>query len=333
VPAAHASDLQLRHLILLCLLALASLVLACDGSRQSPAASAFSGASTAPIAQPSVAAEDLATWIRFRRTYGLRSDPEWVIGVANAPGTNNELGIPLLPGEIDRVASLNLGIQDLVPAIERYGLNFPDAYAGVFIDGPIAVAQFSSQAELHRASIDIIFGAGAPVEVRSVPYSLDELDVFAKRVDSERGWFASIGAQLSSSSLRDQDNAVEISYKANGDVESLIRSHFGNPRWMQLRLEGPLPWTGPYGLLRVHIVDREGRPIDAGVLPISKDSRVTGSFLPKEVHGMYEERRIEAIDWEVLITYVDRDHVEVSTTVLVTVPAGGVGETTVVLDP
>ena len=252
--------------------------------------------------------------------------------VANDPSSANEIGVPLLSWEIARVVALNLTVVDLVPALESYGHLFSGHYAGTHIEGRIAVIQFSGQVEERRAALEMLLGRDASVEVRQVRYSLDDLAALARTVEADREWFPSAGAELSTVSLRVQENVVELTYRANSvDVEAAIASHFGNVDWLILSREGPLPWAGGYGRLVVRIVDRAGHPVEAGVVPNSADERVTSAFLPKEVDGRYEEERVEAIAWEVIVTYFDGQD-EVSTSVIVTVPEGGVGNGTIVVD-
>lgn len=287
---------------------------------------------TGPADEPSPGPQELLAWQRFRATFGLRSDEPWIRVVANDPSSANEIGVPLLSWEIARVVALNLAVVDLVPALETYGRLFAGQYAGTHIEGPIAVIQFSGQVEERRAALAMLLRRDAPVEVRQVRNSLEDLGAFARTVEANREWFSSAGAEISTVSPRVQDNVVELTYRANNvDVEGAIVSHFRNVDWLILSREGPLPWAGGYGRLVVRIVDRAGRPVEAGVLPNSADERVTSAFLPKEVDGLYEEERVEAIVWEVIVTYFDGQD-EVSTSVIVRVPEGGVGNGTVVVD-
>lgn len=276
--------------------------------------------------------EDVLAWQQFRAAYGLRSDQSWVLEVADDPLNMNDIGVPLLRWEIDRVSAMNLAVVDLVPGLEAYGRLTPDSYAGTFIEGPIAVIQFTNQVDERRAALATLLGRDAPVEVRQVRYSLGELETFTMQVEAARAWFTSVGAELTSVGARQQDNVVELTYRANDEnLEPRIRSHFGQADWLRLSRDGPLPWTGGYGRLVVRIVDKTGRPVEAGVLPNSADERVSSAFIPMEVEGLYQEERIEAITWEVIVTYFVGEH-ERSTSVMVRVPENGVGSTTVVVE-
>ena len=137
--------------------------------------------------------------------------------VADDPSSANEIGVPLLSWEIARVVALNPAVVDLVPAPapapETYGHLFPGHYAGTHIEGRIAVIQFSGQVQERRAALEMLLGRDAPVEVRQVRYSLDDLGAFARVVEADREWFPSVGAELSTVGPRAQDNVVELTYE------------------------------------------------------------------------------------------------------------------------
>jgi hypothetical protein len=310
------------------------LVVACDQTSVEPSAvpATVSPAPSESVDRPTPQPQDVVAWQRFRSAYGLRSDDAWTLAVANDPSHMDDLGVPLLRWELDRVSAANLAAVDLVPRVQAFGLLFEDSYAGAYIKGPLVVVQFTDQIDERRAGLATLLGQRAPIDVRQVRYSLNDLDVFTRQVEADRAWFTSIGAELTSASAREQDNIVELTYKANDrDLGPQIRSHFGDADWLTLTLSGPLPWTGGYGRLVVKIVDQAGRPVEAGVLPTSADERVSSAFIPMEVDGLYEEERIEAIVWEVIVTYFARED-ERSTTVMVRVPENGVGSATVVVE-
>jgi hypothetical protein len=85
--------------------------------------------------------------------------------------------------------------------------------------------------------------------------------------------------------------------------------------------------------LRVKIVDRDGKSMEVDCLLNPLDRRVRGSYLPMTVVGVCGGKGFAAIDWEIQISYQDRNDENVDTSVKVTVPPGGRGEATVVIDP
>ena len=41
----------------------------------------------------------------------------------------------------------------------------------------------------------------------------------------------------------------------------VIAAHFGDPSWLEVERQGPLPWLGPRANLEIVVVDQEGRPV------------------------------------------------------------------------
>jgi hypothetical protein len=208
-------------------------------------------AASPPIARRSFDADLVADpgivdgWVRYREAYGLRSDRAWVLALASNPAALsalNEIGVPLLPREIDSVVSQNRKVQNIVPALETYGKARTGEYAGAFLDGPVAVIQFSDRVSEHRVAIGKLFGGNARIEVRQAPFSLSELEEFARTVEANQGWFTTIGADLYSASVSVLDNKVMVNYIAPDEsVEPRILDHFANSPWMDVHWEGPPP--------------------------------------------------------------------------------------------
>lgn len=286
------------------------LVDACGGTPEpSPSAALLASAPTPSItAAASTDPDEVAKWVQFRQRYGLRFDLPWITQVAMDPANISEIGVPLTPAEMDLVATLNQSAQNLAPPLTRYGEGFPGEFAGVFIDGTKVVIRFTGRLEEHRAEITTLFGKTAPIEVRGTTRTVHELEDLSEQVEAERAWFPSIGAELFGASPSELDNKVRIRYIAkNESVEPLIRAHFDNPDWIVLKWYGPPPWTGPEGTLRVIVVDRDGRPVDAEVYPVPLDRAVSDAHLPFQIgRDGTADFTVPAIDWEIWISFQNR---------------------------
>lgn len=278
---------------------------------------------------------EVAEWIRFRQAYGLRADRAWVLEVARNPAAVSELPVPLLPGEIDIVAQLDLKISELIPALQAYGVNFPNEYAGAFIDGTAAVLQFTEYRAEHQASVDALFGDSVRIEVRDVAYSLGKLATLASQVDVDRDWFPTVGAELYETDVSVQSNSVRVRYQAKDESsEPAIREHFGQPNWMSLRWYGPLAWTGPLGDLRVIVVDRSGRPVVATCTPDSVELGVSANFLPhgSGADGICEFKGLPATTYEVRVMFQNRRDERIDLKTLTSIPANGTRTVRFVVD-
>ena len=83
----------------------------------------------------------------------------------------------------------------------------------------------------------------------------------AAEVEAERAWFASIGTQLVAADAG-ATVGVRVRYLGDNGLEDEISSHFGDPDWLRVEREGPLPWAGGYGGMVVVLLDSEGRPVE-----------------------------------------------------------------------
>jgi hypothetical protein len=282
------------------------------------------------MAEPSFAiADQVVEWMRFRERYGLRSDLEYVLRVASNPAARSELSVPLLPAEIEAVAATDLRIETLVPALAKYGEAFGGEYAGTKVDGPRAVIRFTHRLEAHRAALAVLFGSDAPIDVEGAQYSLGQLEAFSEQVESERGWFATIRAELFRASPAELENAVRVRYLSNSlDVEPAILDHFGRPDWMRLKWYGSLPWTGPRGTLRAVVVDETGRRVNGECVLISRDMAAMFEGLPVATRdGVCEFDEIPATVYQVEVS-IDGDR---TTSERVDVPPNGTAKVRVVV--
>lgn len=237
----------------------------------------------------------------------------------------HDLTVPLMPFELDMVSARKLGLQALAPQVITYGQTFPQEYAGAFIEVTRVVVRFTDRIGEHRASLDALFGEGAPFDVRAVRHSLQELEAFARTVEAERGWFLTIGAELYGASPREQTNSVRVRYEAaSEDVEPRILEHFADPEWMSLSWYGPLPWSGPWGSLSVEVVDQAGRPVDATCSLFTEDRSVPSDYLPQATDdGVCRYDRLPAVVWDVEISYETRGGDQVALLESVRVQADG----------
>jgi hypothetical protein len=312
---------------------------ATETSTPSISSSAASSATSKPTPAPTSSFDpaDIARWIAFRSTYGLRADLEWVLLAAGDPSSANDFDVPLAPAEINEVARKNRAAQDLVPAVTAYGGRFAD-FAGVRIDGPRVLILFKSAVDEHQTVLDELFGPGR-IDVRAAPYSTADLEVLAAQVVAEQAWFATIRVEFIDAEPWEGAPVVRLRYIApDRSAEPLITAHFGDPDWLTLRWLGPPPWTGPLGRLVVRIVDPEGRPLpraaDPTCLPTPVETSVRYSAFPRDTDGtrrcVYEQ--VPAVAWDVEVTWLDANEIKQRIHRRVEVPAGGTGSTTVVID-
>jgi hypothetical protein len=252
--------------VILLLAALTAVTACADAPRPSPPARASqpspSPASPGPTvtAGPSFDPQEIAEWTAFRRRFGLRNDLGWILEVAQHPDAVRDLPAPLLPDELERfVARTNAGLGGYLQAV-AYGAPF-DEWAGAFLDGPTVVVQFSDNVAQHRAALELILGSTAPLDVRQVEWSLEELEGFQKQLEEDHDWMSRLGVEYFAANLAESENTVELLYNGpndgspgpDPDTEGAIRAHLGDPSWLGFRWNRSIEWTGPRGDLVVRV--------------------------------------------------------------------------------
>lgn len=202
---------------------------------------------------------------QFRIRYGLRADDCWIQAVAADPAAQEavgEFGVPLMPSERFDLQNRHTDF-DLVREIDAYGALFPNSYAGAYMDQRASqafIAMFKDEAPRHQAALSNLLPQ-ARIEVRDVDWSTPDLNTFLKLVEAEQAWFATIGVQYLTADRSITEDFVSVDYLGPVAAEELIEAHFGNPTWLDVERQGPLPWTGPRGNLVIDVVDQNGRPV------------------------------------------------------------------------
>ena len=253
-------------------------------------------------ASPDFSQAELASWIRFRVIYGLRSDLEWVLKVAEDPtAVGAEYRVPLLQDELERVAEANSSADLLGLAARRYADVFP-TFAGSWMELPRVVLAFTDELPARRAEVEALFGAS--VVVREVRYTLDQLQGFEKAMLADAAWFVTNNIKVIDISVDEMGNAVEIRYRApTQEVEPLVREQYADSGWLRFEWAGPLPWEGPFGDLELTVVDSNGQPVDVVIVLRPNDPRVN-AFGPAELEdGKFADKGLAAVDWLVEIKY------------------------------
>lgn len=280
---------------------LAISLLGCGSTLQpSVAPPATASARTEPTA------EELTSALRFRATFGLRSDDSWIRKVFTDPSSDDgqTFGVPLLPDEVARVMAAQASANATATLVAAYGAAVPDDWAGMFVDqqaGGTVVARFTTNVAEHRTALLALLPAGAKVEVRSATWTDAELREFISRVELERGWFPTIGTDLYTVEIGGLDNlgGIDVRFDGPATSASAIEAHFGDPPWLRAVWNGPGEWTGARGDLEIYTTDAAGRPVPLlGIDLNSEDDRVDvmgGIGYGTDEHGHLLRKRLPAV--------------------------------------
>ncbi len=175
-----------------------------------------------------------AAAVRFRTSFGLRVDLDYIRAVAVDKTASTEFGVPLLPAEVAEIQRRGANADRVVPIVNRYAADHPEAFGGLWIDqqhGGIVTVAFTRDIELHTRALMTQLGGAGIVAVRTARYSEEELRQLQDRIVADSAWFKSIPALLRGVGFDPAVNAVEIEVStANPLITDMIVARFGIPR-------------------------------------------------------------------------------------------------------
>jgi hypothetical protein len=225
--------------------------------------------------------DEIREAIAFRKLYGLPAEESWVRAVATNPASRAALdfnGVPLLPSEFADLQHRRFD-RAVLDEIRRYGSLFPGEFAGAFFESSIngVKVAFTGRVERHRQALLNLLPEDVNIQVREAPWSSAELEQFATDVRADEPWFASAGLLFGTAGRRVTEDFVYVQYEGPPEAAQAVLDHFGNPPWLKVEWQGPLPWSGPRADLAVTAHDASGRPVsDLECAIVPRDSRVRG---------------------------------------------------------
>jgi hypothetical protein len=151
--------------------------------------------------------------VQFRTSFGLRADLDHIRAVAVDKTASTEFGVPLLPAEVAEIERRGANADRVVPIVNRYAADHPEAFGGLWIDqqhGGIVTVVFTRDVELHTRALMAQLGGAGIVAIRTAGYSEAELRQLQDRIAADAAWFKSIPAQLQGVGFDPTVNAVEI---------------------------------------------------------------------------------------------------------------------------
>ena len=229
--------------------------------------------SPAPVASPSSPTEapepvpsEIVYAIHQREVFGLRSDREWVEHVAADPrATTFTLDFPMLPEEDAEFTRRQVDFGTVAAAVKAYAQTVPEAFGGVYIDQPrhVVVALWTATPEMHRVRVLERLGGWAPLEVRQVRHTEQELDDLVDRIGSDWDWMKGAGALPLSAGTEIIDNLVSLQVSsANPAIGAQILLHYGvGPDILRVDSDGSGVFLLPRGTIEGTVVMAGGKPV------------------------------------------------------------------------
>ena len=247
------------------------------------------GGTNSPSAAPeprfaasSRAGDEVARTMRFRESFGLRTDEAWIRHVAVDPLASRDFGVPLVAEEAAHVDRRLLIARTVSDAVQGYAVRQPE-YAGARIDverGGIVVMSFAGRIDQHRLAIARLVPPDARLEIKAVPNTFAELNALAHLVGSgpDEAWLRSIGAVLVSSGVDTERNLARVRISsANPEAGDAIIARYRAQGRMYVESDGIGVRLMPTGTLVVVAVDPRGAPVPGLAVTCTGDLPATGT--------------------------------------------------------
>lgn len=188
-----------------------------------------SASTTATQAEQS---HELTESLKFRETFGLRSDAGYVLSlVTDASLPRAEWGVPLTDqelNEMDRRRSISEALDDLYAYIG----STEDTFGGLFIDqaaGGVVDVAFTKDPESHHSALIKLLPPDTALRSRVVDHTWRELQQLQDVVNGDGSWHASIGTIVFSTSPIPQLNQIEVGVSDDSaDIKAEFAKRYGN---------------------------------------------------------------------------------------------------------
>lgn len=206
----------------------------------------------------------------------------------SAPGAKTEHGIPIYPHEMEELDRRAHDSDRIGRVILGYG-QYRDDWGGLITEGGMVVGLFTGNVDAHRAALRERLGPVAAFDVRQVRWALTDLNALADRIDADRAWFLTLGAELVGAGSDETENRVVVRvWTDRSDIERLVQERYGGGDQVAVRSSGVAPWNGGSGDLIVTVTDADGRPVNDGACVVSAPD--PAARLRREERGVLDGR-------------------------------------------
>jgi hypothetical protein len=246
--------------------------------------------------------------IAFRQRAGIRADEAWVRAVATAPGIEEgirQFGIPLTPAELAQLQARIQGEDAIVAAVQSYGAEHPEAWAGVYIDRPsgTVVVQVVGDVDEHTAAIRSMIDPGANLEILPARWTLQQLKDLSTSI-THGGWLYAQGYDLLDLGYNLKRNLVELVISSNDpDDVARIERHYDVGPMLTVSIDGTGVTSLPTGTLRGRAIGADGQPVAGldvelvGAMPGSGPRSDIGQ--ETDAHGTFSFPDVTATEYQI----------------------------------
>ena len=177
----------------------------------------------------------LTTDTAFRRSFGLRSDHEFVAESESAPGfVRSPYGVPLAPEELGDLQG-RLGVQASLDTARALAETKPE-FAGIYLDqldGGKPVFMFTSEPDQYWDELAESLPAGTAFLVARVTHTYAELLEVARRISDDRVTYANAGVDIVGVGPDVRSNSVRVGVRSSVAEASASLAQYGEAVYVE----------------------------------------------------------------------------------------------------
>jgi hypothetical protein len=258
---------QVSHAVLAAVLACAT-ACSCGGSRPSGGAGLVEPSPSVETSSTSEESEwstpaRIARAVAFRESFDLPADSDWVQAVASMPDAVPNVpafGMPLTDNEVALLTHRAQTTEAVSTEVQRFVRDRPEGWAGLYVDGGYVVAQFADLTPDLERRLRAGISPDAPLVVRSVRWTTDELDALRDRIRGDE-WLPA-RYRLLDLGVDVRRNEVQLQVAASDDTAiDVIRRHYGDPEMLIVTIDGVGAEPAHEGSLFGHVIDANGASV------------------------------------------------------------------------
>jgi hypothetical protein len=172
---------------------------------------------------------DISAAQKFRDTFGLRADIDFVRGLATQAATE-PWPVPLTAAENAEMGR-RVAIQNGMAPLHAFGAANPDAFGGVWIDqsaGGVVEVQLIGDLNAHAATVHARAPQAAQVRLVEVDNTFAELTALTDTLDKDRDYLASLGTEAFEIIPDVRTNRVQLGLSvASEQIQAALDQRYG----------------------------------------------------------------------------------------------------------
>jgi hypothetical protein len=256
----------------------------CDADSRTSDPTAANMAAPSPTANAWLADDVIARAIKFRNTFGLRSDLAWIRDVAEMPTAIEGFrlyGVPLAPDELAALTERTDAKEQVELLVDAYGLEHPEEWAGMSNDNRVGgvIARFTGHVGHHEAALKSQLAPEARLSVVQVRWTLAELETVKDRIRIEAiedpAWLLEQGLKATGLAIDIESNQILLRVSSTRmDLDELLEAHFDASDKLWIQSDGTGIGLLPRGNIEGRVVDAAGAPVAGARIEV--DSNLDG---------------------------------------------------------